>query len=106
MDFRFEPCLAPRFDRSARQRFDVGRRENVADTLRDDFTRSVHAQLAVARFERGLVPRAANFQRLLFVARFCGAKDAPARVGFGVPDRKCAEPVRSAWLTMNAWHSA
>ena len=72
--FGFQPCLAPRFDGRARQRFDVGRSENVADTLRDHFARSVHAQLAVARFERGLVPRTADFERLLFVAGFRGAK--------------------------------
>ena len=83
---RFEPCVAPRFDGRARQRFHVCCREHVTDTLRDYFTRSVHSQLAVARFERSLVPRTANFQRLLSVACFCGSKDASARVGFGIPD--------------------
>ena len=76
--FGFQPRFAPRFDGRTRQRFDVGRSEHVADALRDDFARSVHAQLAVARFERGLVPRAADFERLLLVAGFRGAKDAPA----------------------------
>src|SRR5439155_11941717 len=103
--FGFQPRFAPRFDGRARHRFDIGGSENVAYALRDHFARGVHAQLAIARFQRGLVPCAAYFERLLPVARFRGAKDAPARAGFGVEDRKCAEPVRSAWLTMNAWHS-
>src|SRR5437667_2212888 len=78
--FGFRPCLAPRLDGRARQRFHVCRRENVADTTSDDFARSVHAQFAVARFERGLVPRAADFERLLLIASFGGAKDAPAAI--------------------------
>ena len=36
--------------------------------------------------ERRLVPRATNLQRLFLVARSRGPKDAPARVGFGIPD--------------------
>jgi hypothetical protein len=83
--FRFQPRFAPRFDGSTR-RVDICRRENVADTLRNDFPRSIHAQLAVTRFERSLVPRAADFQRLFLVAGFRGAKDAPAPESFGVED--------------------
>ena len=84
--FGFRPRFAPRFDGRTRQRFDVGRREHVADALRDDFARSVHAQFAVARFERGLVPGAADFERLLLVAGFRGAEDAPAPESFGIPN--------------------
>jgi hypothetical protein len=36
--------------------------------------------------ERRLAPRATNLQRLFPVARSRGPKDAPARVGFGIPD--------------------
>jgi hypothetical protein len=89
--FCLPPCLAPRFDGRARQRFDVGRREHVDHTLRV-FSALRHAQLAVARFQRGLVPCTANFLRLLLVAHFRGAKDAPARASFGIEDRKCTEP--------------
>ena len=101
--FCLRPCPAPRFDGRARQRFDVGRREHVAHILRV-FSALRHAQLAVARFQRGLVPCAANFLRLLLVAHFRGAKDAPARANFGIEDRKCAVPERSAQLTMDTRH--
>lgn len=36
--------------------------------------------------ERRLVPRATNLQRLFPVTRSRGPKNAPARVGFGIPD--------------------
>jgi hypothetical protein len=65
---RFEPRVAPRFDRVTLQRFDVRGGEHVADTARDHVSRRVHAQLSVARFERGLVPRPANFESLFLVA--------------------------------------
>ena len=77
-----------------------------ADTLRDDFARGVHAQFAAARFERRLVPRAADLERLTFVAGFGRTEYAPAAVCLRIKDRECAEPVRPAWLTMNAWHNA
>ena len=35
------------------------------NVMRDHFTRSVHAQLTVARFQRSFVPCATNLQRLL-----------------------------------------
>ncbi len=103
---RLKPRFAPRFDRMTFQRFDVGHRENVGDTARDHFAGSVHAQLSVARLQRGLVPRATDFERLLFVASFRRSKDALAGVSFGVEDRECAEPKRSARLFVNAWHGA
>jgi hypothetical protein len=74
---------------------------NTALTPCAYFPRYVHAQLAVACFQRGLVPCAANFLRLLLVAHFRGVKDAPARASFGIEDRKCAEPERSVRLTMD-----
>ena len=40
--FCFRPCLAPRFDGSAWQRFNVGVSEDICHTLRDHFARSVH----------------------------------------------------------------
>lgn len=100
--FHLQPRLAPRLDGSTRQRFDICRRENIAHTACDHFTRSVHAQLAVAREQRGFLPCAADFQRLLLVAGFRGAKYAPARVGFRIENRECAKPKRSARLLMNA----
>ena len=72
--FGLQPRFAPQFDRRTRQRFDVGGSENVANALRDHFTRSVHTQLAVARETLGLVPRAADFKSLLSVASFRRAK--------------------------------
>jgi hypothetical protein len=67
---RFEPCVAPRFDGRARQRFHVCCREHVADALRDHFASGIDTQLSGACLQRGLVPRAADFQRLLPIARF------------------------------------
>jgi hypothetical protein len=46
--------------------------ENVAHALRDHLARGVYAQLATARFERGPVPGAADFERLFRVAGFRG----------------------------------
>ena len=66
------------------------------------FPRRVHAERAVARFQRGFVPGAANFLRLLLVAHFRGAKNAPARASFGIEDRKCAEPEMFARLTTDS----
>ena len=60
--------------------FDVGRCGNIADALRDHFTSSVRDQLAFASEQRGLVPRAADFERLFLIASFRGTKDALARV--------------------------
>ena len=68
------------------QRFDIGDREYVAHSARDDFAGSVNAQLAVARFERRSMPRVADFLRLLFVASLRRTKDAFARVSFGIED--------------------
>ena len=68
------------------ERFDVSRCENVAYAARDHFAGSIYAQLPVARLKRRLVPRPANFQRLLFVASFRRTENALARVSFGIED--------------------
>jgi hypothetical protein len=72
--------------------------------VRDHFPRSVHAQLAAARSQRRLVPRAADFERLLFVASFRGAKHALVAIRLRIENRECAKPIWFAQLTMNAWH--
>src|SRR5216117_2191278 len=40
------------------------------DAAREVIAQGIHAEFAVARFQRGLVPRTADFERLLFVAGF------------------------------------
>jgi hypothetical protein len=64
------------------------------------FPRCAHVQLAVAGFQGRPVPCAASFLRLLLAAHFRGARHA----SFRIEGRKCAEPKRSASLTMNTRH--
>jgi hypothetical protein len=62
---RVQPRLAPRRNRSTRQRFDVGGSEHIADTLRDDFPRGIHAQFPVARRRFESPPSAVELLALL-----------------------------------------
>src|SRR5262249_2155574 len=99
--FRFEPLLAPRFDRRARQAFSTRSEQNVAHALRHDRARAVLAERAVARFERSFMPRTSNLSRLSLIARPSRSKN-PARLpSLSVENAKRTKKVRSPSLLVN-----